>query len=155
VRLKGGAVRSSAAHFEHLIAESARQVHAERLPLIMDALPLIERGPYLGGADSEWIRQRGVELEELRLDATAEAAELSFTSGVYEQAERLAHEVLTADPAREGCWRLLMRIHGALGEYDKSIAVFLRCRAELADLGLEPSPATLSASRNMRHSVAR
>lgn len=58
---------------------------------------------------------------------------------------------LAADPFKESAWRLAMRIANALGDEDRVIATFRRCRAALNELDLEPSDATQQLLDQLRH----
>jgi DNA-binding SARP family transcriptional activator len=84
------------------------------------------------------------------IDATAEAAELTFAVGRYEHAEALVRAVLEHDRYREASWRLLMRIHAALGQGDKAIDAYRRCRQALGELHLEPSASTARELESLR-----
>jgi DNA-binding SARP family transcriptional activator len=127
---------------EGLLAEAARLQGEARLAVLLRALELFDRGPYLPGVESAWASGRREELGSRLADARLAAAQLAFGSERYAQAEALVEQALAADPFKESAWRLAMRIADALGDQDRVVATFRRCRAALDELGLVPSDAT-------------
>jgi DNA-binding SARP family transcriptional activator len=128
--------------FERELAEAARLRGEERLEATLAALRAPERGEYLAGVDSAWAEQRRRHLADLEAAARYEAAELAFSTGRLDEAQRLAHEVLRAEPYREGAWRLTMRIANALGDDHGVLVAFRSCQEALGPLGIEPSHGT-------------
>jgi DNA-binding SARP family transcriptional activator len=133
-------------------ASEARMLHGEqRLNLTLRALERFDRGAYLAGLSSGWVVERREVLERLAVDVRADAAELALGQGRYDLAERLVRAVLESNPYRDGAWRLLMRIHAAVGDHDRVVDTYRDCVRSLAELGVEPSTSTRQQLRNLRH----
>jgi DNA-binding SARP family transcriptional activator len=122
----------------------------DKLTVLLSALRIADRGPYLPSITSIWADERRQRLDELVGSARLDAAEAAFAAGRYQQAAQLAEAVARADPYREAAWRLLMRIAGTLGDWDRVIAAYRSCERALAELGTEPSPATAALLRDSR-----
>ncbi len=76
---------------------------------------------------------------EMTLDAAEHAVELGWMRDGLELGQR----ALEADATSERAYRVLMRAYTGLGETERALRVYERCRAVLAeDLGLDPSPQT-------------
>ncbi|MFL6079791.1 MAG: BTAD domain-containing putative transcriptional regulator [Ornithinibacter sp.] len=76
---------------------------------------------------------------EMTLDAAEHAVELGWMRDGLELGQR----ALDADVTSERAYRVLMRAYTGLGETERALRVYERCRAVLAeDLGLDPSPQT-------------
>ena len=138
-------------HVEELLAEAARLQGEARLGVLLRALELFDRGPYLPGVESAWAAGRREELASRAADARLTAAQLAFAAERFGQAEELVEGALAADPFKESAWRLAMRIANALGDEDRVIATFRRCRTALDELDLEPSDATQQLLDQLRH----
>jgi DNA-binding SARP family transcriptional activator len=144
-RLRFGApvaLSGDASRAESLLAEASRLQGEERLAVLLDALALLGQGEYLEGVDAPWVQERRAHLAELRADAQLDAARLAFEAGRYAEASRLAEAALHADPYREGAYRLVMRVAGAVGDEDAVIAAYRRCQGALEELGVAPSDST-------------
>jgi len=133
-----------------LLGEAAATRGEERLALLLAALEIADRGPYLSSVSSVWAEDRRQRLEELVRSARLEAAEVALAVGQLAQARRLAEAVVTADPYREAAWRLLMRLAAALGDQDRVIAAYRSCVAALHEIGAQPSGATVALLRDFR-----
>jgi DNA-binding SARP family transcriptional activator len=144
------AVSGESTRFQLLLAEASRLQGAERLAATLDALEIAERGEYLPGARSQWADARRQELASTAIDARLEAAELAFAGGRLDDAERLATQVLAAEPFREAAWRLRMRLADALGAADAVVRAYHECERALADIGMTPSPATRELRDRLR-----
>jgi DNA-binding SARP family transcriptional activator len=143
-------VAGESTRFQLLLAEASRLQGVERLEATLDALAIADRGEYLPAARSRWADERRQELGALAVDARLEAAELAFDAGRLEDAERLAAQVLAAEPFREAAWRLRMRLADALGAADGVIRAYQECERALAELGMEPSPTTRALRDRLR-----
>jgi DNA-binding SARP family transcriptional activator/tetratricopeptide (TPR) repeat protein len=143
-------IASESTRFEAQLAEAARLQGADRLAATRDALAVYDRGAYLPGARSAWADNRRERLAQLAADARSEAAELAFGAARYDEAEKLADEVLNAEPFRETAWRLTMRIANVLGDDDRVIRAYHACERALAQVGTTPSPSTRQLLERLR-----
>ncbi|GAB3349830.1 BTAD domain-containing putative transcriptional regulator [Modestobacter lapidis] len=137
VALDGEANRAEA-----LLAEAARLRGEAQFSVLLRALELLDRGPYLPGVESAWADQRRRELASRAVEARLSAAHLAFAAERYREAEDLVEAVLAVDPYKESAWRLRMRIADALGDADRVITTFRRCRQALDELDLTPADST-------------
>jgi DNA-binding SARP family transcriptional activator len=143
VRLRDDVViMSESNRFEAALAEAARLQGHERLSATLDALAIYDKGDYLPSARSGWADDRRQRLAELATDARSEAAELALAAERYDEAERLAEEVLHTEPWRETAWRLTMRISHALGDDAGVIRAYHACGRALSEVGTKPSRST-------------
>jgi len=133
-----------------LLGQAAAVTGEEKLTLLLSALRIADHGPYLPSVTSIWADERRQRLDELVCSARLDAAEAAFAAARYQQAAQLAETVARADPYREAAWRLLMRIAGTLGDWDRVIAAYRSCERALAELGTEPSAATAALLRDSR-----
>jgi DNA-binding SARP family transcriptional activator len=143
-------VMADSTAFEAALAEAARLQVSDRLAATLDALAIYDQGDYLPGARSRWVDERRRDLAELATDARCVAADLAFAAERYDEAARLADQVLYADPFRETAWRLTMRISNALGDDDGVIRIYHACQRALADVGTGPSPSTRQLLERLR-----
>jgi DNA-binding SARP family transcriptional activator len=133
-----------------LLGEAAATRGAERLALLLAALEIADRGPYLPKITSVWAEDRRQRIDELVRSARVEAAEVAFAVGQPAQARRLAEAVVVVDPYREAAWRLLMRLAAALGDDDGVITAYRSCVEALREIGAEPSGPTVALLRDFR-----
>ncbi|MGZ6564921.1 MAG: BTAD domain-containing putative transcriptional regulator [Solirubrobacteraceae bacterium] len=101
-------------------------------------------GEFLSEHDSQWIRERRRELEELRLDALAAMAGAAVALGGRRLAagEKAARELINREPLRERGYQLLMEVMGARGEVPVALQAYEQLRVRLRDeLGIAPSAA--------------
>ncbi|MGZ4633287.1 MAG: BTAD domain-containing putative transcriptional regulator, partial [Actinomycetes bacterium] len=110
-----------------LLRQAASLRGPERLSMLLEALEIVDRGEYLPGMVAVWVDERREQIAALARDARYEAAEIAFSTDDFGQAERLATQVLDADPYRESAWRLLMRTAHAVGDHDRVIGVYRAC----------------------------
>ena len=144
------AVASESTRFEAALVEAARLQAGDRLAATRAALAIYDQGDYLPGARSPWADDRRRRLAELAADARTEAAELAFAAERFDEAERLAEEVLHSEPFREAAWRVTMRIANALGDDDGVIRAYRACHQALARVGTAPSPSTHQLFQRLR-----
>ena len=135
-------------HLVGLLGEAAAQRGEERLRLLLTALEIADRGPYLPAIKSIWADERRQRLDELVSSARLDAADAAFATGSYRLAIQLAETVVRADPYREAAWRLLMRLANTLGDRDRVIAAYRSCERALAEIGAEPSETTMALLRD-------
>jgi DNA-binding SARP family transcriptional activator len=136
------AVVSESVQLERALAQAARSRGAERLGATLAALEVVDQGPYLPGMESRWVEERRQHLRELATDARYETAELAFSAGRLDDAERLTEMVLEAEPFHEPAWRMAMRLAGARGDDHGVLRSYQRCERLLAEVGAEPSATT-------------
>jgi DNA-binding SARP family transcriptional activator len=151
VRLgEGVAVAGESTRLEIQLAEAARLQGVERLEATLDALAVTERGEFLPGTGTRWAEARREALAAVINDARLDAAELAFGVGRLDEADRLAAQVLDAEPLREGAWRLRMRLADALGAGDNVIRAYQGLERALAEIGARPSPTTRDLLERLR-----
>jgi DNA-binding SARP family transcriptional activator len=135
-------VASESVTVERALAEAARRQGADRLRASLAAIAVYDRGEYLPGPRAGWADARQQRLAELVTQARYQAAVLSFGAGDYELAERLAGDVLHADPFHEAAWRVRMRIARARGDEEGVLRAYHACEAALAAIPAGPSQST-------------
>jgi DNA-binding SARP family transcriptional activator len=133
-----------------LVKQAASLRGEERLRMLLEALVIADRGPYLPAITSAWVEERRQWLSTLAQDARCVAAETAFACNRPGQAERLITEVLKADPYRESAYRLEMRIAAELGDHDRVIAAYRSCERILGELDAQPAPTTVQLLHDLR-----
>ena len=139
--------------FEDILA-SARQANGEEAVAILEQALGLWRGPALGEfADRPFAQPEAVRLEELRLAAQEQRAELLLDLGRAGDAVVSLGALLAEHPHREGVRALLMQGLYRQGRHTEALAAYQSWRRHLADeLGLEPSPALQRLEREiLRH----
>lgn len=97
---------------------------------------------FLPGDDAEWIEDRRRQLEDLRLIALGQMAQVALELGGSEllAGERCARAMVEAAPYRESGYLLLMKVLAARGDPAEAVRVYDRARVLLRDeLGIPPS----------------
>ena len=145
-----GALGGESARFEALVAGADRLAGHERLAALRDALAIFDRGKYLDGDSTPWATDRRRELEELAERAGFEASTTAYELGEYREAERLVRAGLQRNPFHESGWRLLMRLSGATHDGDGVIDAFRGAERAMAEIGAEPSGATVALLGELR-----
>ena len=143
-------VAGESTRLEVMLAEAARRQGADRLDATLAALAIADQGEFLPDASTQWAEQRRDALASVVTDARLDAAELAFAAGRYDDAERLAGQVLDSEPYREAGWRLRMRLADALGAGDSVIRAYHACERALAELGTTPSRTTRELLERLR-----
>ena len=130
-----------------LADEARRHARHGRLALAVkvareaDALHLGEFSTH--DADALWAVPVRENLESRFREMTLDAAEHAVELGWMRDGLELGQRALEADVTSERAYRVLMRAYTGLGETERALRVYERCRAVLAeDLGLDPSPQT-------------
>jgi DNA-binding SARP family transcriptional activator len=98
---------------------------------------------FLPGDDSEWVRARRRELDELELEALEWSARASLALGGPElrAAERASRALIGRSPFRETGYRFLMEALAASGNVAEALRVYDELRVLLRDeLGATPAP---------------
>lgn len=145
VRLASESVR-----LEQDLASAARLQGSELISATEDALAPLQRGEYFPGVASAWTDDRRQHLAEAATTARAAAADAAYATDQYPHAQRLAEAVLVSDPLREATWRTLMRVRGAVGDYDGVITTYAQCEKALRAAGITPAPSTRSLLNQLR-----
>jgi DNA-binding SARP family transcriptional activator len=151
VRLGGRVlVTSESERFVGLLGQAAGLRGGERLRVLLEALEVADRGPYLEGIRSAWVEERREYLTRLIQDARYEAAHVALAADHLRLAARLTADVLRSDPFRESAWRLQMRIAHSLGDQDRVVAAYRECEQALRELGAEPTRTTTQLLHDLR-----
>ena len=130
-----------------LADEARRHARHGRLALAVkvareaDALHLGELTTH--DPDALWAVPVRENLESRFREMTLDAAEHAVALGWMRDGLELGQRALEADATSERAFRVLMRAYSGLGETERALRIYERCRAVLAeDLGLDPSPQT-------------
>jgi ABC-type oligopeptide transport system substrate-binding subunit/DNA-binding SARP family transcriptional activator len=100
-------------------------------------------GDFLDGFYDEWVIDERYRLENVYCDALSRLMDLQMKKGVYHEALATALRLLERDPLREKAHRLSMRAYCRLGQRNKALAQYRRCREVVrGELGAEPMPET-------------
>lgn len=115
-----------------------------------DALGLW-RGPALADvSDNGHLARQATRLEEARLDAIEDLAEVDLATGLAADVLVRLEEHVEANPLRERGWGLLMVTLYRLGRQAAALRAFQQVRSILGDeLGLEPSPELVEIERRI------
>ena len=136
--------------FETALEAAATLPHAQALERLETALDLW-RGPgYAAFTDEHWARGECKRLEELRLRAIEQRAELLLAIGRAAQAIPGLETHVADQPWRENGWRLLALALYRAGRQADALTVLRRARQILLDeLGIDPS----SSLRSLEHNI--
>ena len=128
--------------FEALVAEGAVATTASTgADLLDEALGLWRGRAYEEFADRPFAQAEAVRLDELRLAAIEDRAELALQLGEPARAVADLEAMLVEHPLRERARSLLMTAPYGQGRHAAALECFRAYRTQLAeDLGLEPSP---------------
>ena len=130
------------AHEGRAHARGAHHAQVVRIAREAEALYVGDLDCHVAGEET-WVSEARENLASLRRDLLTEAAESALALGWFRDAEDLATRALRADGMAERPHRLLMSAYAGLGEIDRALRVFDRCRRLLAkELGVDPSPLT-------------
>lgn len=133
--------------FTQLAAEAARAHRAGRLAECVTATREAE-SLYVDDFrshvdDAVWSDEWRTELAHDYITMLTDAAEASVELGWMRDAVEFATRVLDRDHCSERAYRALMQGCAGMGETERALRAFERCRALLADeLGADPSPQT-------------
>jgi DNA-binding SARP family transcriptional activator len=130
------------AHEGRAHARGGHHAQVVRIAREAEALYVGDLDCHVAGEET-WVSEARENLATLRRDLLTEAAESALALGWFRDAEDLATRALRADGMAERPHRLLMSAYAGLGETDRALRVFDRCRRLLAkELGVDPSPMT-------------
>ncbi len=135
---------------EALVARAAREVGRARVDTLDAALRMADRGPFLPGADGEAAAARRAQLAAVVSDARRDHARELLAAGRPARALAAARAAVADEPYREDGWQLLMRASVAAEGPASALPPFLACTRALAEVGLEPSPATRELLERLR-----
>ena len=142
--------------FEALLADAtAAPVPATRADLLDEALGLWRGRAYEEFSDRSFAEPEAVRLDELRLAAIEDRAEVALQLGELGRAVAELESMLLEHPLRERARALLMTALYSQGRHAAAIECFRVYRDHLADeLGLQPSPALRAMeSRILSHDL--
>lgn len=108
------------------------------IDLLRDALALADGPAFV--VDGESVAPSATyQLASARLDLEEEYVNALLTARRFTEAERVAVDLVDAEPYRERRWGLLMLIQASQGRRREALATYERARRRLADdLGLDP-----------------
>ena len=141
--------------------QSARQstdesfIHAE-----LEATVALYEGGLFPDCYSEWIVEDREKLRDEFVHLLERLGVLHESLRLYKEAIRYVRQLLRYEPQREEGYRLLMRLHAALGEFDEVRRVYQQCEQVLhKEFGAPPSNPTrelyhrlLQSSETQQHS---
>jgi DNA-binding SARP family transcriptional activator len=97
---------------------------------------------FLAGEDAPWIESERRTLHDVRLQALDAICDAELAQDRPTEAERVARQLIAADPLRESGYRFLMRAAAQSGNRASAVSVMDECRRALAAVGTRPSPET-------------
>lgn len=133
-----------------LLVQAGRVRGDQQRSTLLKVITILDRGEYLPGLETEWVRLRREELVALGGKARLQAAQTAFDDAHYREAEELAEAALASDAFQESAWRLLMRIGNAVGDEDRILTAYRRCVEALSEIGVKPSDATTDLLGQLR-----
>jgi len=128
-----------ATRFEVLLRQAQASTPARKLALLDDALSMWRGTPLADFTYDEFAQPEVRRLEELRLVATEHRLEARVDLGDYGAVVAEIEALAAAHPLRERIWTLLMIALARDGRQAEAGEAFLRARAALDELGIEPS----------------
>jgi predicted ATPase/DNA-binding SARP family transcriptional activator len=134
------------------LARELREVDPASAAAVLDEALALWRGPAYAEHAEGFARAPAVRLEELRLAALEDRAELHLRLGEMIEAVAALRNLRAAHPFRDRAMELLMRALHASGRTPEALAVYRSHRERLADeMGLDP-PLVL---RDLESSILR
>jgi len=117
---------------------------------LRDALAIYQ-GDYLCESTNEsWADPLREQMRETYLNAALKLAQSLMIAEQYDEAMRISHEILAADPCNEPAFQVLMQCHAARGNRAAVHSVYQRCLSILReDLDVEPSPETTALFKQL------
>ncbi|NTW37895.1 MAG: hypothetical protein HGB17_17690 [Syntrophobacteraceae bacterium] len=110
---------------------------------LQDALAIYQ-GDYLCESCNEsWANTVREQMRETYLQCALKLAQSLLSADQYDEAMRISHEILAADPCNEPAFQVLMQCHAARGNRAAVHSVYQRCISILReDMDVEPSKET-------------
>ncbi len=105
----------------------------------------IARRPFLAGVYGGWVVDRRQVLDDQHYRSLEVLVDVWIARRDFHQAARLAEGMVSVDRLREPGYRRSIEVHGLAGDAAAAQRAFVRCRAALAELGIEPSQQTHAA----------
>lgn len=136
-RLADGAVDVDLDRFDALIQRGGRANLTQALGLVRGEV--LEDEPY-----RTWALRLRETYRERRITAMLDVAEEALADGDPMVALEHAEAAIAVEPVRERGYQASMVARYALGRQDEALRTFERCRAALAELGIEPLPHTVA-----------
>jgi predicted ATPase/DNA-binding SARP family transcriptional activator len=151
--LPRGAV--DAYEFEDLVAAARDRPALEQAPLLEWALRLWRGDAYAEFADRDWAEADARRLDDLRSIVREDRARALLAGGRPRDALPDLEAHLVQQPQREEVRALLMEALSSSGRHTEALHLYEVWRHELAERGLEPSPALRATEALvLRHSTA-
>lgn len=116
----------------------------------LDEALALWRGAFLADLFDEWTNAERDRLHARFLAASVRAGELRLGIGDVDRALGIAARALDAEPWSEAAYRLAIAAHLARGDRGSAHRTYERCRAALAEFGVDPDPATEMLARSIR-----
>ena len=123
--------------FDELSQRGGRANLTQALALVRGEV--LEDEPY-----GTWALRLRETYRERRITVMLDLAEEALADGDPIMALELADSAVSLEPARERGYRASMLARYALGRQDEALRALDRCRAALAELGIEPLPETVA-----------
>jgi len=111
------------------------------------------QGDLLDGADYLWAEPAREDLHRRGLDAHLRLAELQAEAGSPEAALETLEHAIELDPLAEEAYRRLLTIQGGFHRTDAVRRTWRLLRGRLAELDLDPEPATVALYRRLTDAV--
>jgi DNA-binding SARP family transcriptional activator len=108
-------------------------------------------GDFAEGTDYVWVEPVREDLHRRALDAHVRLAELEESGGNADGAADVLLQAVQLDPFAEEVYRRLMTLQGRLGRMDSVAATWRRLQHNLAELDLDPEPATVRLHQELVH----
>src|SRR6266700_5343102 len=134
------------AEFEHALASAQQAEHRGDQAAIRLALEeAVKRyqGDLLPGRYEEWLLPEREHLHQQFLGALERLVLLLEQGRLYQEAIRIAHQLLRSDPLQEAAYRHLMRLYAGSGDRAAALRTYHSCVTILQrELGTETNPPT-------------
>lgn len=138
--LEVGCEQVDACRFEGLVDRAADRDSRDAVALLTEALGLWRGEPFPELADwPDGIAER-TRLEERRLEALERLMRAELDMGHHRRIVGRLEELVAQHPLREQLWSPLMIALYRSGRQVEALRAYQRLRAELANVGIEPSP---------------
>jgi DNA-binding SARP family transcriptional activator len=135
--------------FQDALVDAARDENGAR-----DALSIaadLYRGEFAGNADYLWVPPVREEFHRRALDTFVRLAQLQDESGCDDEAIETLERAITLDPLAEDIYRRLIRLLWRAGRVDAVSRLWAQLQGRLADIDLDPDPATTTLVRKIQH----
>jgi DNA-binding SARP family transcriptional activator/ATP/maltotriose-dependent transcriptional regulator MalT len=106
-------------------------------------------GDFLADSFDDWALLEQDRIRARFLAGAVRAGELLLARGRAERALELGTRAVDAEPWSEAAYRLVASAHLAAGDTASARRALTRCRAMLADLGVDPEPTTAMLDRRV------